>query len=84
MSLLKVPLAVNSDNKPSATLLFAYVAFIETLLIIAWLAYKDALAGSVASLLFFFGSLFIYRMRLIDSFKINLESKTVEVDADGK
>jgi hypothetical protein len=36
------------------------------------------------SLMLFFGTVVFYRARRIDSFKFNLEEKSLEVDSDGK
>lgn len=71
-------------NKPSVTLLFAYVSFILATLACGYLLYKDAIAGTVSSLMLFFGTVIFYRMRRIDSFKFNLEEKSLEIDGADK
>ncbi len=69
------------NNKPSVTLLFAYFAFILATISCGYLLYRDAIAGTVSSLMLFFGTLLFYRMRMVDKFSFDIENKKFEVEA---
>lgn len=75
------PFATDKTNgKPSVTLLFAYVAFLIAIGVTIYLTVKDVVAGSIASLMLFFGCLLMYRMRAIDKFKVNLQERSFEAE----
>lgn len=76
----KLPLVINSDGKPSATLFFAYTSFVQSVIIVSYLTSKEALYGATASLVLFFVCLFIYRLNKLDKIEIDLENKTLSLD----
>lgn len=79
------PFAIDKVNKkPSVTLFFAYVSFMLAIVIVVYLTYRDVLAGSVAALMLFFGSLLMYRLRRLDSFSIDLDDKEIKVNSGDK
>jgi hypothetical protein len=71
-------------NKPSVTLLFAYVSFLLSLGVIIYLTVKDVLAGSVGALMLFFGCLLMYRLRKLDSFSIDMDDRSISVNQKDK
>lgn len=78
---IKLPFLIDGDSgKPSVTLMFAYISFVIACVVVAYLTYKDATAGSVGALTLFFGSLVIYRLRAIDKLKFSLKEQSFEIE----
>lgn len=73
-----------ANNKPSVTLLFAYVSFILAVSIIIYLTVKDVIAGSAGALMLFFGCLLMYRLRRLDSFSVDIDDKSISVNQKDK
>lgn len=67
-------------GKSSATLFFAYVAFMVALLATGYLVYKDAIAGATSALMLFFGCLVLYKMRHLDKMKFDIEKRSLELE----
>jgi hypothetical protein len=76
----KLPLLIDSNGKPSITALFAYISFIQAVCLIIYLARDSALSGVIAGLVLFFVCLFIYRLRRLDSFEIDVDDKSIKVN----
>lgn len=78
---VNVPLA-NDSGKPSMTLLFAYVAFIATLMSLIYLHFNpDKISPSLVTVLVWAIALLIYRLRRIDKIKFDLDDKSFEVES---
>ena len=69
-----------STGKSSATLFFAYVAFLIAVAVTINLAHADAIAGATAALILFFGSLVLYRLKQIDKLKVDLQNRSLEIE----
>lgn len=72
-------------GKPSVTLLFFYLTFCVTISAIATSSIMliingDYLQATIMPMLAWFSSFVFYRLRRLDSVKINLEEKSVELD----
>lgn len=69
-----------TTGKSSATLFFAYVGFLIAGMSVMYLLNVDAIAGTIASLVLFFGCLILYRLKQLDKVKIDLQNKSVELE----
>lgn len=79
---VRLPMAYDGTTKqPSVTLLFVYTAFMLCFGVVIYLAVKDAVAGTTAALMLFFGSLVIYRLRKLDKVKFSLTDKEITLDS---
>lgn len=78
---LDLPFAKDKANndKPSVTLLFAYVSFLLTLGLNIFEAFRDPIASLFGSTILFTICIVLYRMRRVDSLRISRDS--VEVDS---
>lgn len=72
-------------RKPSVTLLFAYIAFFSA---VASLSYLHLAASPIvatsATIVFFWSCMIFYRMGKIDSAKLDLDDKSIELSSNGK
>ena len=80
--MLKLPLLQDSNGKPSITALFAYISFIQALCLNVYLARDTAIGGAIAGLTLFFVCLFIYRLRRLDNFEIDIDDKSIKVNGN--
>lgn len=78
-------------GKPSVTLLFFYISFtIATITVstssILMLIKGDYLSATFMPMLMMFSGFIFYRMRRLDSVKINLQERSIDLDGgdDGK
>ena len=69
-----------TTGKSSATLFFAYVGFLIAGMSVMYLLNVDAIAGTIASLVLFFGSLVLYRLRQVDRLKVDLQNRSLEIE----
>jgi hypothetical protein len=79
---LDLPFAIDKANqdKPSVTLLFAYVSFTLSVGVDIALCFKDLTTGLLGAIVLFLISLVMYRMRQLDRFKLSKDS--IEIDDD--
>ena len=78
-----VPLAKDSTGKPSATLWFAYVSFlIASGSVIHFIFQGDPLAASCTAIGFWTIAMVFYRIGKLDKFKIDLDDREIELEAD--
>lgn len=74
-----------TTNKPSVTLLFAYVSFLICVASITALHFFSQLqSASLISIGFFIVCLVFYRLRRLDDVKINVKTGAVELSGDSK
>lgn len=74
-------------EKPSVTLMMFYLASVVALLAVAGSSYAmikkgDLLSATAAPLLMWTMAYVFYRMRKLDKFKIDLDDKSIELDAE--
>jgi hypothetical protein len=79
-----LPYAHDAERgKPSASLLFMYVSFvIAACSVIALHLKAGLLIATLTSIMFWVLAMTFYRIRKLDKFKIDLDDKTIELDAD--
>jgi hypothetical protein len=78
---MNVPLARDGE-KPSVTLLFAYISFIVAVLSVVYThIYPDKITPAIVSITFWSIALLIYRVRKIDKLKFDLDDRSFELDA---
>jgi len=69
-------------QKPSVTLFFAYVTYLVCLFSIAFLFFKpDVLSPAIVSITVWVISFVLYRMRRLDKLKVDLDDRSIELDA---
>lgn len=80
----KIPLAKEGvEGKPSATLWFAYISFFLALASEVYFIYKgDPLASTATAICFWVLAMVFYRLRKLDSVKIDLDNHSIELDGD--
>ena len=83
---INLPLAVDrAEGKPSVTLLFSYLSFLETFVLIIIVAYQGQLLYAlIASFVLFLISIFFYRARKIDTLKVGKEGFEISDDDDNE
>ena len=81
---LHLPYAHDAEKgKPSATLLFMYVSFVIAAgSVIALHLKAGLLIATLTAIMFWVLATVFYRIRKLDKFKIDLDDKTIELDAD--
>jgi len=77
---LDLPFAIDKANKdrPSVTLLFAYIAFLLCLGVDIALCFKDLTAALLGAMVLFLICVTLYRIRHLD--KLRLSKDSVELD----
>ena len=74
-----------TTNKPSVTLLFLYVTFLNMLgSVIALHFLSNLMSATLVSVGVWALAMVFYRMRRIDDLNVNLKTGSVEVKGDGK
>lgn len=81
---MKVPFVYDGDSqKPSVTLLFAYVTFILAVISVICLHFwKELITASATSIIFWIVSVVFYRLRRLDKAKINIKDQSIELDGE--
>lgn len=70
-------------NQPSATLLFLYISFVIAACSVIALHLKAGLfIATITAICFWVLAMVFYRIRKLDKFKIDLDDKTIELDAE--
>lgn len=79
---LRIPFAFDSvSQKPSITLLFAYITFVlMTLSLIGLHFYKEILQATLVSILVWVLAVVFYKFKEFDRFKVNLKDQSVDLE----
>lgn len=79
---MRLPYAYSADTKgPSITLLFLWVSGMLTTASLIALNFTDTFTAACASMCFFTITMVFHRMRRLDKFKIDLDDRSIELDA---
>ncbi len=78
MNLLKIPFAINTDGKPSITLLFSVITFVIAVLSVIALHFFNCSVATFYSIVFWAIATAFYKMKNID--KLSISQNSIEID----
>jgi len=81
-----LPMAYDPESgKPSISLMFAWLTFMSALVSTIALNFTDkTLTASITGIMFWVMAIVFYKVRKLDKFKIDLQNKSIELDAQNE